>query len=67
MRKRSNRNQSETMFATAETLAGLLECGRGTADKIGKEAGARVQYGKCVRYNVEKVRDYLNSLTERGD
>ena len=61
MRKRLNRD-TERMYVTLESLAGLLDCGRQTATKIGVAAGARVQVGKSVRYSVERVKAYLDSM-----
>ena len=45
-------------------LRGLLSCGRATAVKIGTEAGARMQFGHRVLWNTEKIRAYLNSISE---
>ncbi len=42
-----------------EELQGLLSCGRSTAVKIGEDAKAKIQYGKIVLWNVEKIRKYL--------
>ena len=64
MKKEKQNGTVERIFVGAETLAGMLDCGRVTAAKIGSDAGARVQYGKCVRYDVAKVRAYLSGLTE---
>jgi hypothetical protein len=62
--RRKERNTDNHLFVNAESLAAMLDCGRLTADKIGKAAGARVQIGKSVRYSVEKVKNYLDGLTE---
>lgn len=64
MKKENQSGTVERLFVGAETLAGMLDCGRVTAAKIGSDAGARVQYGKCVRYDVAKVKAYLAGLTE---
>ena len=66
MRKRLNRDTEDRLYVTLENLAGLLDCGRSTATKIGVAAGARVQIGKSVRYSVAKVQAYLESLTDDG-
>lgn len=62
MLKRSSR-AVDGIYVSADTLAGLLDCGKNTAMRVGKEAGARIQFGGCVRYDVSKVKDYLGSLT----
>lgn len=55
-----------TQKLTVDTneLRGLLSCGRVTAVKIGTEAGARIQFGHRVLWNTEKIRAYLNSISE---
>ena len=55
---------SERLTANTETLAKCLDCGRGTAVKIGEAAGARIQIGKRVLWNVHKVQLYLNNVTK---
>ena len=45
-------------------LQGMLGCGRATACEIGLQAGARMQLGKRVLWNVEKVRAYLNRIAK---
>lgn len=55
---------SSMVAVSANTLAGILDCGRATAVKIGTDANARIQVGKRVLYNVEKIRRYLDSLAE---
>ncbi len=47
-----------------ETLAAMLDCGRGTAMKIGERAGARVNIGGSrVLFSVSKVRRYIDEHT----
>lgn len=62
--KRQDLPLSSMVAVSADTLAGMLDCGRATAVKIGADAGARIQVGKRVLYSVEKVRCYLDSLAE---
>lgn len=47
---------------TAE-LQALLSCGRYSAVQIGEAAGARIQIGKRVFWNVEKVKNYVNLIS----
>ena len=44
---------------STETLTELLDCGRVTAKKIGEAAGAKIQIGRRVLWNTEKIRAYL--------
>lgn len=47
-----------------ETLAGLFDCGRATAVKIGDAAGARITFGRRVLWNMDKVREYLAEVSK---
>lgn len=51
---------------TADTLhlMEMLQVGRATAVQIGTEAEARIQIGRRVLWNVEKIREYLNEISE---
>lgn len=40
----------------------LLCCGRVSAVKIGETAGARVQLGRRVLWNVSKIQKYLDEI-----
>lgn len=45
-------------------LQALLNVGRYTATKIGTDAGARIQIGRRVLWNVEKIQRYLDEISE---
>lgn len=45
-------------------LQGMLSCGKNTALAVGKQAGAVIKIGKRTLYNVKKVEEYMNSLSE---
>ncbi len=62
MNKRKERTTDTPLYMNAESLAAALDCGRLTADKIGKAAGAKVKIGGCARYNVETVKKYLHHM-----
>lgn len=47
---------------TAE-LQALLGCGRYSAVQIGEAAQARIQIGKRVFWNVEKVKTYIDLIS----
>lgn len=53
---------SDRLTANTETLAECLDCGRSTAVKIGTAAGAKIQMGKRILWNVRKVQRYLDSI-----
>lgn len=63
MKKTLNRGGKELLTVNAETLAGMLDCGRATAVKIGTDAGAKIQIGRRTLYKVSIVNKYLDSLS----
>jgi hypothetical protein len=42
----------------------MLSCGRKSAVDIGNAAGARIQVGRRVLWNVGKVQKYLDAISE---
>ena len=52
------------MSVDTKELQSMLTCGRDTAVKIGMKAHARIQIGKRVLWNVQKVQEYLNNISE---
>ncbi len=64
MRTTRPQNFEDNLAVSGEALAQILDCGRATAVKIGIEAGARMQIGRRVLYNVDAVRRYLNEIRE---
>ena len=54
---------AERLTVTTEELQSLLGCGRKTTVEIAEEAGARVQWGKRVLWNVNKVKVYLDLIS----
>lgn len=54
----------EPLAVPVGVLAGMLGCGQQTAKKIGTAAGARVQLGKRVVFRLDRVREYLDTVTE---
>ena len=45
-------------------LQAMLSSGRKTAVEIGIAAGARIQVGRRVLWNVNKVQKYIDSISE---
>lgn len=45
---------------TTSELQSMLSCGRHSAVQIGEMAEARIQIGKRVFWNVEKVKTYID-------
>ena len=51
--------QKIKLLITTEELMEALSVGRRRAIKIGELAGARVEIGHCVRWNVEILKEFL--------
>ena len=54
--------QSKITINTDE-LQAMLSCGRDSAIQIGEAAEARIQIGKRIFWNVEKIKSYINSIS----
>ena len=54
---------SEKIAVNTNGLQAMLGCGRRSAVQIGELAEARIQFGKRVFWNVEKVRAYVNAIS----
>ena len=67
MRKTSDSNNmilSGRLAVNTKELQSILCCGRDTAIRIGLEAKGKISIGKRVLWNVEKVQEYLNNISE---
>ncbi len=59
-----NNSFDNRITLTSEELALFMGCGRKAAVNAGMEAGARVQIGRRVLWNVRKIQDYLDQISE---
>lgn len=48
----------------SKELRAMLSVSQKTAEKIGKAAGARVTFGRAVRWKVDRINEYLNSMCD---
>lgn len=64
MKKTLNRDNENFLTVNADTLAGMLNCGRATAVKIGMDAGAKIQIGRRTLYKVSIIEKYLEAIAE---
>lgn len=64
MRKTITSDNSIKIAVPTKELQSMLCCGRDTATKIGTEAKARIKIGKRVLWNVSKIQEYLNQISE---
>lgn len=55
---------SNKKLLDSQELQIMLCCGRVSAVKIGEAAGARVQIGRRVLWNVSKIQKYLDEISE---
>jgi predicted DNA-binding transcriptional regulator AlpA len=58
------KQNTEKLLVTTLELQQLLSCGRHTAEWIGREAGARVQLGRSVRWRIQDIEKYLKDKKE---
>lgn len=54
---------NEKIAVTTQELQSLLGCGRRSATQIGELAEAKIQFGKRVLWNIDKVKIYVNSIS----
>lgn len=64
MKKTLSRDNEKFLTVNADTLAGMLNCGRATAIKIGTDAGAKIQIGRRTLYKVSIIEKYLEAIAE---
>ena len=64
-------NEKKVFFGASDKVAvgvnelmELLSVGKNSASRIGEEAGAVIRVGRRKLYNVRKIRDYMESITE---
>ena len=62
--KKSCEDISNMITINQEMLASKLGCGKSTAIKIGKESGAEIRIGRRCLYSVNKLQEYLDSLSD---
>lgn len=55
---------SDRVTLTSDELALVMGCGRKAAVNAGIEAGARIKIGRRVLWNVKKVQEYLDQISE---
>ena len=63
MRKAQFKSVDNPVMVDTNMLQSYLSCGRITAEKLGEEANAQVKLGKRVLWNIEKIKQYVNSIS----
>ncbi|WP_343083958.1 hypothetical protein [Blautia producta] len=64
MNNRITSGNGKRMCLNRRELSSYLGCGQATADRISREAQARVRVGRRILILTEKVDDYLRSSAE---
>ena len=59
------KSESNKLLIDTNDLKLMLSCGRATAVSIGLAARARIRINKRVLWNVELVREYINSTSDQ--
>lgn len=59
-----DRDNEKFLTVSADTLAGILNCGRATAVKIGTASGAKIRIGRRTLYKVSIIEKYLETIAE---
>lgn len=57
-------NLDNCITVNRKELARVLGIGADTAEKIGEAAGAVVRFGRLKRYNIAKVREYVDNISQ---
>lgn len=66
MRKTTTASEVLENKRTVDTvgLQAMLSCGRKSAVDIGTAAGARIHVGRRVLWNIKKVQQYIDTISE---
>lgn len=64
MRKTQTFETKEKIAVDIIGLQAMLSIGRKSASEIGEKAGAVIRIGRRKLYNVEKVKQYMENMTE---
>lgn len=64
MFKTNNIDTDNKITVDINGLQAMLSIGRNTAAEIGEKAGAVIRVGRRKLYNVRKIEEYMNKLSE---
>lgn len=63
MRKTNYESDVKPILVNTKGLQDLCQCGRPTAIKIANNAKAVVRFGKRLLFNVNKIQEYIDSIS----
>lgn len=61
------RDNIGSICVSMPTLMKMLDCGRPTAETLAIAAGAKIKIGKRALYNVDKIKHYVNTESQKRD
>lgn len=61
---RKSGEYKKPLLVDTNGLQEILSCGRPAAVRIGTEANGRVKQGRRVLWNVKKIEQYLDAISE---
>lgn len=61
--RKSNLNAGECRLMDTDEMRAYVSLGRNNAMKLGEEIGAKVQIGRRVLWDRNKIDEYLNTIT----
>lgn len=56
--------QTEKLTVDITTLQEMLCVGKNTCYQIGRDAGARIKIGRRCLFNVKKIQEYMDSISQ---
>ena len=62
--KKSKGDYETKLTVDTVELQSLLGCGRHTAREVGLQAGACIRLGKRVLWNLQRIQEYLDTISE---
>lgn len=62
--KRFDIENNKKLSVNTDELQAILGCGRKSAVQIGEAAEAKIRIGKRVFWNVGKIKQYLDDISE---
>ena len=63
MRKTNCKSAVKPILVNSQGLQDLCQCGRPTAIEIANNARAVVRFGRRVLFNVNKIQEYIDSIS----
>lgn len=64
MKKRISNEETNKIAIDINELQTMLSIGKNTAIDLGEKAGAVIRIGRRKLYNVKKIENYIDSITE---